>query len=184
MTSFIQGSINYAKRDVRGLDFNVRYGFETADLIGHDFGRIAYSLRGSWLIEQENYNNIDNPNDVTTLDTNLFYPRVRFTSTVAYMPTDRLTLTWAMDWQTAQDIVKKRDMAANWDNRFEQYYDTGDFARHDFTVNYQMRDNLSVRAGVTNAFDAEQARWLATTLYSNFDPWGRRFFVGFNYRPW
>ena len=45
------------------------------------------------------------------------------------------------------------------------------------------QDDLSVRAGVVNAFDSEQAPYLGTTLYSNFDPYGRRFFIGLNYRP-
>ena len=39
-------------------------------------------------------------------------------------------------------------------------------------------------AAVVNAFDAEQAPWLQTTLYSNFDPYGTRYFIGLNFRPW
>ncbi|MNN80572.1 TonB dependent receptor [compost metagenome] len=62
--------------------------------------------------------------------------------------------------------------------------DTGNFARHDFTVRWNVRDDLTLRAGVVNAFDAEQPDYLGTTLYSNFDPYGRRFFVGMNFRPW
>jgi outer membrane receptor protein involved in Fe transport len=61
--------------------------------------------------------------------------------------------------------------------------DTDDFTRHDFTVRYNIREDLSLRAGVVNAFDAEQPPYLGTTLYSNFDPYGRRFFIGQNYRP-
>ncbi|MFN3494439.1 MAG: redoxin family protein, partial [Hydrogenophaga sp.] len=29
---------------------------------------------------------------------------------------------------------------------------------------------------------SEQAPYLGTTLYSNFDPYGRRFFIGLNYK--
>ena len=43
--------------------------------------------------------------------------------------------------------------------------------------------NLSVRMGVVNAFDAEQPRYLGGSLLSNMDPYGTRFFVGLNYRP-
>ena len=64
------------------------------------------------------------------------------------------------------------------------YLNTGNFARQDFSVSYKGRDDLTVRTAVTNAFDAEQPSYLGTTLYSNFDPYGRRFFVGLNYRPW
>jgi hypothetical protein len=37
--------------------------------------------------------------------------------------------------------------------------------------------------GVVNAFDAEQPRYLGGSLLSNMDPYGTRFFVGLNYRP-
>jgi outer membrane receptor protein involved in Fe transport len=47
-----------------------------------------------------------------------------------------------------------------------------------------VRDDVTLTAGVTNIFDAEQAEWLGGTLYSNFDPYGRRFNVGINFRPW
>jgi outer membrane receptor protein involved in Fe transport len=62
-------------------------------------------------------------------------------------------------------------------------YDTGNFARHDFTVKWNARDDLSLRMGVVNAFDAEQARYLGGVLNANFDPYGTRFFIGLNYRP-
>ena len=48
----------------------------------------------------------------------------------------------------------------------------------------QVRDDLTVTAKVQNAFDSEQARWLGSTLYSNFDPYGRRYSISLNYRPW
>jgi outer membrane receptor protein involved in Fe transport len=90
-----------------------------------------------------------------------------------------------MDWQTAQDIVQPRALVGNIDNRAAQYLDTRNFARHDFTVRADLRDDLSVRMGVVNAFDAEPARWLTVgAIYSNFDPYSRRFFIGLNYRPW
>ena len=88
-----------------------------------------------------------------------------------------------MDWQTSQDIVQLRNLVNNIDNRLVEYASTGNFARHDFTVRWNVRDDLSLRAGVVNAFDAEQAPWLGNTLYSNFDPYGTRYFIGLNYRP-
>ncbi len=94
-----------------------------------------------------------------------------------------MSLNWSVDWQTSQDIVPVRDLINNRDSRLYEYADTGNFARHDFTARFNVRDDLSLRVGVVNAFDAEQAPWLGTTLYSNFDPFGRRFFIGLNYRP-
>jgi outer membrane receptor protein involved in Fe transport len=184
LVDFIQSSINYAKRTVRGLDFTANYRFDTDEMIGRNWGVFNYSLNGSWLIEQKNFNNIDNPADFTALESSLFYPKVRLTSQLNYRPIESLTLGWTMDWQTAQDIILPRNFISNADSRDPEFLNTGNFARHDFSASYKVRDDLTVRAAVTNAFDAEQARWLGSTLYSNFDPYGRRFSVSLNYRPW
>lgn len=185
---FIQGSINYAKRTVRGLDFTASYAIDTQEMFGLNLGTIQNSLRGSWLIEQKQFNNIDNPNDFTefasTLQVGGSFPRVRWSNTVAWTPNDLMTLTWIVDWQTGQDIVQARDIVTNIDNRPLDYLSTGNFVRHDFAARFNVRDDLTFRVGVSNAFDARQRDILGSTLYSNFDPYGRRVNVSLNYRPW
>lgn len=180
---FIEGSVNYAKLETRGLDFTARYSMDLEEVTGRNWGRLDYSLGGLWLIEQKQFLNADDPSDFDELAGTLFYPRVRMTSSLTWSPNEIWSVNWTADWQTAQDIVQVRDAVANADQRPFDQYDTDNFARHDFTVRWNVRDDLSVRAGVVNAFDAEQAPYLGTTLYSNFDPYGRRFFVGLNYRP-
>lgn len=110
----------------------------------------------------------------------LFYPNV-FTASLTYTPNDVWSVNWTADWQSANNIARNRDQVI--ENRESQYYDTGDFTRHDFTLRYNVNDTLSMRAGVVNAFDAEQSPVLGQTLYSNFDPYRRRFFIGLHYRP-
>lgn len=182
--AFIQGSINYAALTTRGLDFTARYALDLEELTGHNWGRLNYSIGGLWLIEQEQFLNSNDPTDGTELSSGVFYPRVRFTSSLTYSPNDVVSLNWTVDWQTAQDIVQRRDFVRNADARPVQYLGTGDFARHDFTVRWNMRDDLSLRAGVVNAFDAEPPRQLGLGTTSNFDPFGQRFFIGLNYRPY
>jgi len=181
---YISGSINYAKRTTRGLDFTAQYHLDTDEMFGRNWGAFDYSLNGNWLIEQKNFNNAQNPSDFTESSSLLFYPRVRLTSSLTYRPNDDWSFNWTMDWQTAQDISQSRTFVANADSRRVQYMDTGNFARHDFTVRYQVTDDVTLRAGVTNAFDAEQASWLGYTLYSNFDSWGTRYHVGLNWKVW
>jgi outer membrane receptor protein involved in Fe transport len=180
---FIQGSINYAALTTRGLDFTARYRWDFEEMMGRNWGVLNYSIGGLWLIEQENFLNAADPNDGNELSSDLFYPRVRFTSSLTWTPNETWSVNWTMDWQTAQDIISPRDFINNADSRPVEYLNTGNFARHDFTFRWNVRDDLSLRTGVVNAFDNEQAEWLGTTLYSNFDPYGRRFFIGLNYRP-
>ena len=180
---FIQGSINFAKLETRGLDFTARYSLDTEETFGRNWGRFDYSLRGNWLMDQKNFTNISNPNAFTESASGINFPRVRFSSQLAWTPNDVWTLTWVADWQTAQDIVQRRDQVNNADGRPSQFFDTGNFTRHDFTVRYNISDELTLRAGVTNAFDAEQPAYFGTGFIDNMDPYGRRFNIGLNWRP-
>ncbi|MFT4953900.1 MAG: outer membrane receptor protein involved in Fe transport [Brevundimonas sp.] len=181
---FIQGSINYAALKTEGIDFTVNYALDTYDWLGRDWGRFSYSMTGLWLLKQEQYTNADDPTDVTILGGRLFYPRVRLTSSLTYAPNDAWSVNWTADWQTSQPMVLPSSFIVNEDSRPASELETGDFTRHDFTVRWNVNDDIALRAGVVNAFDNNQHPWLGTTLYSNFDPYGRRFFVGLNYRLW
>ena len=183
---FIQSSINYASLKTRGLDFSARYSLDTEEVFGRNWGRLNYSLGGLWLIEQKQFLDPANAANFTELSSSVFYPRVRMTSSLTWVPNDIWSVNWTMDWQTAQDSARIRDQVetGNIDTRPYDTYNTGNFARHDFTVRYNVRDDLSMRFGVVNAFDAEQPAYLGTALFSNFDPYGTRFFVGLNYRPY
>jgi outer membrane receptor protein involved in Fe transport len=182
--SFIQRSFNYASLKTRGLDFNARYRIDTEEMFGRDFGRLDYSLAGSWLITQQQYLNESDASDYDELAGTLYYPRVRMSSSLTWTPNDTWSVNWTADWQTAQNIVYPRDYVTNMDSRQPDELDTGNFVRNDFTFRYNVTNDLSLRTGVVNAFDAEQAPYLGTTLYSNFDPYGRRFFIGLNYKAW
>jgi outer membrane receptor protein involved in Fe transport len=181
---FIEQSFNYAALKTRGLDFTGRYSLDTEEVFGRNFGRLDYSIRGLWLIEQKQFLDQANPNAFTELASGTNYPRVRFTSSLTWTPNDTWSFNWTADWQTAQDIQSIRGAVNNPDIRAYETFTTGDFTRHDFSVRYNVNDQLTLRAGVTNAFDAEQARWLGATLLDNNDPYGTRFNIGLNWRPW
>ncbi|MEE2850416.1 MAG: TonB-dependent receptor [Pseudomonadota bacterium] len=179
---FIERSFNYASLETRGLDFTGRYRLDTSDSFGRNWGVFDYSLAGSWLIEQKQFLNEADPGDFDELASTLQYPRVRFTSSLTWTPNETWSVNWTADWQSAQNIVFRRDFVNNADGRSADQLDTGNFVRNDFTVRYNVNQDLTLRAGVVNAFDSEQAPYLGTTLYSNFDPYGRRFFIGLNYK--
>jgi outer membrane receptor protein involved in Fe transport len=181
---FIQGSINYAKRTVRGMDFTATYALDSSEMFGRDFGRFTYSINGSWLIEQKFFENIADARAFTEVSSNVFYPRVRFTSRLGWAPTDTLSITWIADWQSSQDRGQYRNFLTNLDSQPVEYLRTGNFVRNDLTVRYDVTDDVTLRAGITNIFDAEQAPYIGTGLLSNFDPYGRRFNIGLNYKIW
>ena len=183
---FIQVPVNYASREARGLDFKARYGFDTEEMFGRDLGTITLDLGGSWLIAQKNFTSYTDPGFFTESAGGLYYPRVRFTNRVSWSPNEDLTVTWTTDWQTGQNISRYRDFVAggNLDSRPIEHLRTEGFARNDINIRYAVTDEVTVRGGVTNVFDKSQDPWLADALYSNFDPYGRRFYIGLNWRPY
>nr|WP_313428382.1 TonB-dependent receptor [Brevundimonas diminuta] len=184
VTSFIQGSLNYAALTAKGVDFTVSYRTDLPEFFGRQWGAFSHSIRGNWLIEQHDFVNIEDPTDADINEDTVGDPRVRFLSTMTWEPTSTLAFTWAWDWQASQEIFDVDNMRSNPDlYATSKYLETGDFSQHDFSVRWAARDNLTVRAGVVNAFDAEPARWLGNTTSDNFDLFGRRFFLSFNYRP-
>lgn len=183
--AFIQGSVNFAGFQTRGLDVTANYAFDAREKFGLNIGSFRYSLRANWLIEQKQFANPSNPALFTEFASNPTSPRVRLTSSLAWIPTEDLSFTWTMDWQSSQDLFRIRDqvLSGNTDNRSFEFYESENFARHDFSVRYQVRDDVTLRAGVTNAFDSEPPVWLRGGFQDNIDPYGTRFFLGLNYRP-
>ena len=184
VTSFVQGSLNYAALTAKGVDFTVSYRTDLPEFFGRNWGAFSHAIRGNWLIEQHDFVNIEDPSDSTDYEDSVGNPRVRFLSTMTWEPISTLAFTWAWDWQASQEIFDIDNMRSNPDlYATSKYLETGDFSQHDFSVRWAARDNLTIRAGVVNAFDAEPARWLGNTTSDNFDLFGRRFFLSFNYRP-
>ncbi|TXT26062.1 MAG: TonB-dependent receptor [Rhodocyclaceae bacterium] len=52
---FIEGSINYASLETRGLDFTVNYAMDLEEAFGRNWGRLNYSVGGLWLIDQKQF---------------------------------------------------------------------------------------------------------------------------------
>jgi outer membrane receptor protein involved in Fe transport len=180
---FILGGVNNAKLQTRGLDFSFNYRLDAYEAFGWDIGTFNWSLGGLWLIEQKSFTNFADPSAFTDSTTGVFFPRTEFVSRLTWSPNDKFAVTWTADWQASQDLRKYRDLivTGNLDIDRPDEWTTGNSTRHDFSVRYSIRDDLTLRAGVTNAFDYEPAPYLG--FASNFDPYGRRFNIGLNYRP-
>ena len=190
VVDFIQGSINYAALLARGIDFSAAYSFELEDLVGKDWGEVSWRLRGNYLIRQQDFVNIANPSFATNNDSNLGLPRVRFLSTLSYAPTDSLRFIWDWDWQASQELFDEDLLVNDPDNRLEEFLNTGDYNQHDFTMRWDVGENVELRGGVVNAFDADPPPWVAgggipaafAANVDTFDLFGRRFFVGARFR--
>ena len=181
ITSFVQDALNYARREVRGLDFSSSYHIDLDNVMGRNLGRLSHRIRGGWLIEQKNFNNIDNPSEYTASEGAIFYPRVRLTNSITWTPNDQWSATWSTDWMTSQDRSRTYSRLTNWDAAKLAYYRLGNFARNDLSVRYRATDRVRISAGVSNIFDKSPPKYSDGEVFSNYDPFGRRFNLGLNY---
>ncbi len=179
---FIEQAFNYAKLKTSGIDFTARYRLDLEESFGLNLGRLDYSLAGTYLIEQKQFLNSLDPSFYVDLTSDVGYPHVRFTSGLTWTPNAIWSINWTADWQSSQDLITARSFVSNADTREAQYTKTGNFVRNDVTVRWNVNDDVTLRAGVVNLFDEEQSPWLGTTVYSNYDAYGRRYFAGVNYR--
>lgn len=175
--NFIEGPFNFAALRAKGMDFDIKYGFETSDLLGSDMGRIDLSVTGNYLVKRQDFTNPTTTYLPTEIDTTLNNPRVRLRTAAAWSQ-GPLTLTWRMDFQEAQELVNRATIGLNVDTRPSNLFTTEDFYQHDFAVRYDVTDNIVIRGGVNNVFDAEPN--VQTGFADNFDLWGRRFFASVN----
>lgn len=179
IVNFIEGPFNFAGLKAKGVDFQARYSFDSEDVFGINFGSVDLGLAGNYLIKRQNFTNPSVPNAATNVDTTAENPRVRL-ATSATVTNGPLAVSWRMDYISSQELVNVRALGANTDNREVKYMETDDFFQHDISARYELNDNVSIRGGVNNVFDAEPN--VQTGLTDLFDLYGRRIFASVNVR--
>jgi outer membrane receptor protein involved in Fe transport len=177
INNFIQGPFNFAGLRARGVDFQANYRLETEDLVGQDWGSLNFSLAGNYLIRRQNFTSPTDPTFATQIDGTANNPRVRFRTNTTWEQ-GPIQLSWRMDFQRGYDIVYYRNIVTNLDSRDLEYLKVPNFWQHDVSARYQLTDNVTLRGGVTNLFDAEPT--IQATLQDQYDLFGRRFYGGIN----
>ncbi|WP_029415296.1 TonB-dependent receptor domain-containing protein [Brevundimonas bacteroides] len=179
ITNFIQGPFNFAGLRARGMDFQASYRTDLLDLIGRDWGTLNFSLAGNYLIRRQDFTSPTDPNFPTQIDGTANNPRVRFRTNTTWTQ-GPLQVSWRVDFQRAYDIVYRRNIVTNLDSRDFEYLRAPNFWQHDVSFRYNFNDEITLRGGVTNLFDAEPS--IQAGLQDQYDLFGRRFFFGINYR--
>jgi outer membrane receptor protein involved in Fe transport len=173
IADFIQGSVNYAKLYTRGIDYQFIYRTDS---------KLSFNLSGNYLFDYRQHLNISNPSFYDRFEGYTGLPRVRFALSSNWDPTDKLRVTWKMDYQDSQYLLNVNTLGGN-DDLYENvaFYETGSFIQHDLSAQFSPMEGLSIRGGVVNVLDKKPAKWLGNTTADNFDLFGRRFFLGLNY---
>ena len=108
---------------------------------------------------------------------------MRFTATTDWQVSKNFSLRWKADYQSSMYLQNLSTLGGN-DDIYESpsYFYTSTFIQHDFSAQFSPMENLVLRGGVVNAFDKSPAQWLGGTVEDKFDLFGRRFYLGANYK--
>ena len=180
IADFIQGSVNGLKLYTRGVDYQFIYRTDS---------NVSFNLNGNYVFDYRNFNNFSDPTFYERSEGFVFdnnrttVPRVRLALTTEWQVSKNFSLRWKADYQSSMYLLNLSTLGGN-DDIYESpaYYYTSTFIQHDLSAQFSPMDNLILRGGVVNALDKKPARWLGGTVEDKFDLFGRRFYIGANYK--
>lgn len=175
ITGFLSGEINLGSVETEGVDFQFRYNFDPADLLGmDDVGEFRIGLLGTHFLKNDEVRDPTQPDAVTDVQGTFARPDWIVNFNVDWTM-DAFSLGWRLRYEDTQLLsgIEFDDFENN--PNFIDPLRTGDSFVHDFTASYEFSDDLSIYGGVNNAFDRDP--YLAA-LSRPAGPRGRFFFVG------
>lgn len=190
INNFTQGGFNYASQRVKGMDFAARYRLGLDAVFSGAPGDLQFGLRGNYSIRNQGFFDINDRARATDADGFVGEPRVRLLAETTY-ERGPWAFTWEADFQSSQEIFDSRVLIDDPDQRAPSLLETDDFWQHDLTARWDVNDNFRMRFGVINLLDEEpsaSAELAPTASLSGagsvdqFDLFGRRFFIGVNFR--
>ncbi|WP_242620353.1 TonB-dependent receptor domain-containing protein [Shewanella maritima] len=167
---YVNKPVNSASYNVKGLDIESRYFYETSAHGDFNFRVIATYL------EQWEYNPTGFASDLQKDVGEYTDPRWKA----------MFSLGWTYDDLTLEARANYRHSAVasnDWVPSDNNYNDIPSHTTWDFTGSYVLTDDLDLRFGIKNAFDLEPPR--NPYVYDGdgyYDTQGRAFFLGANYR--
>ncbi|MFC0632387.1 TonB-dependent receptor plug domain-containing protein [Brevundimonas balnearis] len=182
-------NINIGGLETSGFDFNANYGFDL-DRFGAG-GRMQLSFVGTLLDELVTDTGAGAPNSI--YDCAGFYgnqcgvpnPEWRHVGRATWItPWDLdLSVAWRHYGETEIAVLGADGSLNNGGTRIDRFFDSYDY--FDLAANWQVKDNLRVRAGVNNVLDSDPplSYSVGTTGNGNtypqlYDARGRYFFFG------
>jgi len=174
-----------------GVDINANYGVDLEDWGAPAYGSLAFSFVGTWLNELVTDTGVGQANSV--YDCTGFYanqcgvpnPEWRHRARVTWVsPWDMdLSATWRHFSEVEIAVLGADGSLNNGGTRIDRYFDAMNYL--DLAATWQVRDTVTLRAGVNNVLDSDPplSYSVGTTGNGNtypqlYDAMGRYFFFG------
>lgn len=177
ITGFLSGEVNLGSVKTEGIDFQLRYGFDLGSQFGlSDAGRLSLGLVGTHFLTNEEVRDPSAPEAVTDIQGTFTRPDW-ITNFNVNWDVDKFGLGWRVRYEGSQLVPGVALDDVEGDPDFINPLNTGDSFVHDFTVSYELREDLEFYGGVNNAFDREP---YIASLSRPAGPRGRFLFAGVN----
>jgi len=167
-----QAQVNIGKREVAGIDWQVRYSLPLVD-VGLDsrWGNVDFSVNGTWQDKVDDFPDQNNPEFVNPELEEIRRPEWAVNGTVRW-DMGPLTTNYQIRWMSRQveNPVEIENISGFVNPR------TGDAFIHDLSFNYDFTQRMSAFAGVNNIGDRDP---FLTSSSFPASPLGRQFFLGF-----
>ncbi|WP_250461265.1 TonB-dependent receptor domain-containing protein [Microbulbifer litoralis] len=178
VTSLTSTLFNIASLTARGIDYQVDYSFDLADIMPSEsnWGSLDFSLVGTQLLERNDYPFQDNPDDPDEIRGELGDPVRSYTTNLTYHRGD-LQINWRSRYIDDMLLIEN-------DERIDLQapYKTPSIRYHDLQGRYNFAE-LEVYGGINNIDDVEPPVGLSGTTSGSgiYNTLGRSFYLGINY---
>lgn len=169
--SITTSQLNFAGLEASGIDFNVSYAFDFADLGRPSWGDVGLSVGGSHVEDRNDYPFANNPTQANPVKLQLNNPELALNAGVRWSIGD-FTLNTAHQYLGEQALPGVEiENAQNFGLAFAD-----EIWIHDMSVRWQATDDYAVTFGVNNLTDEQPFVASVATPVSSV---GRYFFVRF-----
>ncbi len=166
-----QTQVNFAKLEASGVDFDVNFNFELAELgLAPEDGRVALGVTGTWLEKRNNFEVVSDPTARNPEKGELNLPEWALNTTLQWS-NDVLTVSLFSTYLSSQTLS---GMEIESIADFGGQVTTGSIWLHDVSVRWQYSEMLAFTFGVNNVTDEEPYFGSETTPVSGV---GRSYFI-------
>lgn len=150
VNSLNQTTINFARFEAAGIDFDVVYPLDLEDVGMEDAGRLTFSLTGTWTDKNRTFQSPSNAASANNALGERLNPEWSLNPSLSWN-LDDLTISWFGFWQSKQTLNGVETETAS---TFVQSYAPAAWV-HDAAVSYQVTEEVRVTAGVNNLTDRQ-----------------------------
>ena len=169
---------NFAAAEARGIDFEVNYELDLADVGLDDYGSLDFRVIGTHVLRRNDFPFQESPDVVDEEEGELGDPEWAVTYNMTWR-WDRFSFNYEMRFLSKQVIVEVDDLVSDPDLQFP--FETDRTFFHDIQARYQINEYVEVFGGINNISQEFPPFGLsgAGTDSAIFDNIGRFYYGGF-----